>query len=234
MSIHQWPKQEQFTTTLEEDAQMKYCIGECINKWANLEDAVVILLATVLKAPSKLIAHTIYYTPTSAELRFLIVDNIISEINVKSKEMKIFKDEWRKIHSKIRKAKKSRNKVAHGVMISSTNKRSGKNTVRLASSGNLKEWEGKVRKRQKVGMSIQDVYSISLNFSELDADLTCLNIMLNVIMGKPTFQTFNGPRTYTFREIHQQLQDNQKKRADPAHNNQSPPEISIQPQSSPQ
>lgn len=137
-------------------------VAECVAAWSGLETALATLLFAVIRSPRGMMAHAIYYAPSSIETRLVILDQAMGHIG-KSEDHGRVQALWQKLLVKINRLKETRNKIVHGHI--STWKIKGKTHARLCPpimdfrKKTMADVSAKLRARQLPGLSAHDVFN---------------------------------------------------------------------------
>lgn len=146
--------------------KMRLAVGAALMNWGDLENALAHFLRDLLQHPDNSIAPVIYFAPNNTETRLYIVDGIVNHILCHTtihfgEELYLC---WQKVLSRINKSKDSRNRLAHGQIV--TWQKNDKPHVRLTASiydvSRFRKDFG-----QMPGISLNDVEQIGKKFHEI-------------------------------------------------------------------
>ena len=146
----------------EETQRLRERVASITFAWANVENAMVMLLYAVLRDDQGRFSSAIYFAPNAIETRFNIVDKAIKELadNICC-EREIIAS-WAQVLSTLNALKLTRNKIAHG-QISTVSSKDSKNHVRLTDPiFNIQASSGFRRKKQIPGLTVSDLETPTL------------------------------------------------------------------------
>jgi hypothetical protein len=129
LSVTTRPISEADRAAIEEQDAIRRGVADLTFAWASVENAMVMLLAELLRYPSGYVgsghlASAIYFTPASIEVRTKLVEsavkcrvrlacaNLTSGAQIEAHML----EEWGLVMTRLTRLRKTRNKVAHGEM----------------------------------------------------------------------------------------------------------------------
>jgi hypothetical protein len=140
----------------EETRRLRESVASISFAWANVENAMVMLLYAILRDDQGRFSSAIYFAPNAIETRFRIVDKAIIELADSTCCEKEIIASWSKVLSKLNALKQTRNRIAHGQI--STMSSEGENHVRLTNPiYNIQEARRYRRRRQIPGLTSSDL-----------------------------------------------------------------------------
>jgi hypothetical protein len=141
-------------------------ISRIVLAWSDLENALMLVLRSVLNEPSGAIASAIYFSPASAEVRIKLVDSAFDTLAGYSPNYPRIMEVWRRARGSVHRLKNTRNAVSHGQII--TIFQFGKNHVRLtAPMFNFKALGVAHQKRQLPGLSSNDIIQSAIRMGQV-------------------------------------------------------------------
>jgi len=145
------------TRLAAETRRLRELVASISFAWANVENAMVMLLYAILRDDQGRISSAIYFAPNALETRFSIVDKALIELaDNMCCEQEIAKA-WGDVLSQLQKLKQTRNKIAHG-QISTVSSKGGKNHVRLTRPiFNIQDSRQGRRAGQILGLTASDL-----------------------------------------------------------------------------
>lgn len=155
--------------TEREKVALKSALADALSAWSRLEDTLAWVFDTALiptgfqaqGSRAVLYGISLYFVPVAAETRIALVDDALQSRCSAHPCAKVLKPAWVRIHQRISRARKVRNKIAHGSVIEF--KPSGsKSVVRLA--GTFFQAVTKTPANQLPGMSKHDVEQAARTF----------------------------------------------------------------------
>jgi hypothetical protein len=96
---------------------LRLAMADAISAWAHLEDALCALLGTILQSNLTNFGPAVYFGPSAAETRIAIVERAVSEFSSNLRIGSQMFAVWRTIEAKLNRARKVRNKLAHGSVV---------------------------------------------------------------------------------------------------------------------
>jgi hypothetical protein len=151
--------------------------------WANLENAMVILLGNIIEP--KLIGRfssAIYFAVGGLDVRISIVDAAFRELLDQHQFRDQIMEKWDSLLNTIGRLKRTRNKVAHGQI--TTTSANGKNHVRLtAPIFHQQSSRAAFRKRQIPGISANDLEKSVQAVNQAITQLFSFSSIANLITG---------------------------------------------------
>jgi hypothetical protein len=112
----------------EEQAAIREAMLNLLHTWASIECRLATILHDIINDKTGEIAFAIYFTPSSMEVRFQIVDSAMKALFDETRYA-AFYAAWARLLNSIQRSKNLRNAVAHGAI--GTAFVNGKNHVRL-------------------------------------------------------------------------------------------------------
>jgi len=143
--------------------------------WSNLENAMAILLESIIGISNYQFGFAIYFAAASADTRFNIVDNAIVAFFENNSHSEELLNIWGKLYKFLKKAKEKRNIIIHGNVITYGRGNPAKNYARLTAPMLSRKMTKQFQSRQIPGMSANDVEHIAENINKLCTHLTLIN-----------------------------------------------------------
>jgi len=139
-----------------ERARMRVAVAEITFAWADLENASVLILRTMM-GDSGYLASPIYFAANNLETRLRIIDAAFRRfLEGHSRETEIL-EIWGQLQNAVNRQKDVRNKIAHGEMITHI-RGDGRRYIRLtASLLDHERFRESRRRKQLPGMSAHDI-----------------------------------------------------------------------------
>ncbi len=173
---------------MQEWQAFRDAIADAVVIWAGIETSLADLLRVAMGPCSDGLAETIYFTPVNTETRIEIVSNVIarvvSGIMREASDAKRMLGCWSKIHLHLSRARKKRNKVAHGT-ITVVHKGNG---ARARFTGPLLDTVRSFSEEfplgqgaQLPGMSVHDIRRVTLGFVRCRGHIMAFTETVNLI-----------------------------------------------------
>jgi hypothetical protein len=165
----------------EETRRLREGVALITFAWANVENAMAMLLHAILRDDQGRFSSAIYFTPSAIETRFNIVNKAFHELLDGTPVEKELSEVGSKIFSKLQKLKETRNKVAHGQVVTSGSL-NGKNHVRLMHPiFNVQKSREAFRAGQLAGLTASDLEKHLAIVSQLVTRLEVLRSIVDLI-----------------------------------------------------
>lgn len=159
--------------TLNDHLKIRDGILRVTISWAALENSMARLLEHIVNRKGISLGYAIYFSVSSADARFSIVDNSIRAVFRESPLDKLV-NEWSNLFDSLKNIKKQRNDITHGNIctIAVPNKKSIKNYARLTPP--IFDPNKRVTNtKQLPGKSAHDIMKIADNISRLNDRVLC-------------------------------------------------------------
>jgi hypothetical protein len=165
----------------EETRHLREGVASITLAWANVENAMAMLLHAILRDDQGRFSSAIYFTPSAIETRFHIVNEAFHELLDNTPVEKELSEVWSKIFTKLLKLKVTRNKVAHGQVVT-MGSLSGKNHVRLMHPiFHVQKSRKALRSGQLSGLTSRDLETHLIIVSTLITKLDALPSIVDLI-----------------------------------------------------
>lgn len=117
----------------EDYRRMEKAVADMTLIWSRVEIELVEVLAEVINDKSKVLASAILFAPTSLDARVAIVDKAFVALLPQLRDSEKIAGSWEKTVEKLLKHKRTRDRVAHGQVVS-VEQADGSFAVRLTAS----------------------------------------------------------------------------------------------------
>jgi len=139
-------------------------------EWAELENALALLLGKIIHDPSNSLASAIYFAPSNTETRMGIVTAALKVNLSPSPHFTEILKRWKTLQNRFGRKKNIRNQIAHGQII--TIRFNGKNHIRLTSPlFDFSRHSDSLKKGQKPGLGPSEITNAATGIKTLTLEI---------------------------------------------------------------